>query len=75
MLKAITALYGYKNRELTLAGKFFRRHGAQEQMTDLMKSSGPTLVAILLRDNDLLCESGFGVDLYNRGHVAAFGLI
>ena len=44
-------------------------------MTDLMKSSGPTLVAILLRDNDLLCESGFGVDLYNRGHVAAFGLI
>ncbi len=70
MLKAITALYGYKNRELTLAGKLFCRHGAAERITDLMNSCGPALLAILLRDDDLLLETGFGIDIYNRGHVA-----
>ena len=67
MLKAITQLYGYKDKDLTLAGKLFRHHGCSERITDLLRSAGPQLAAVLLRDDDLLMDSGFGIDIYTRG--------
>ena len=66
LTKAISKLYRYEGRELILAGKLFQRHGCSERITDLMRSAGPQLAAVLLRDNDLLCESGLGVEVYTR---------